>query len=133
MYSDTAQYPHSDLTQKIIGAAMAVHRELGPGLNESIYENALCIELTSQQLNFTQQQQFNVSYQRQHVGTLIVDMIVEGKVLIEAKVASAINDLHVAQTLSYLSISGLAVGLVLNFRNQSLQFKRVANTLLKNQ
>jgi GxxExxY protein len=116
-----------DLTQLIIGAAMMVHRTLGPGLNESIYENALCIELTSQSLSHTQQQQFPVFYREQSVGKLITDLIVENKVLVEAKVASTITDLHIAQTLSYLCVSHLKVGLILNFKNQSLTFKRVAN------
>ncbi|MFT3990601.1 MAG: GxxExxY protein [Luteolibacter sp.] len=65
MSYDTQQYPHSDLTQKIIGAAMLVHRTLGPGLDEKIYENALCLEFAAQSLDFTQQQQFPVFYRNQ--------------------------------------------------------------------
>jgi GxxExxY protein len=121
-----------DLTQLIIGAAMAVHRTLGPALDEKIYENALCIEFTAQSLSFTQQQQFPVFYREQSVGKLITDLIVENKVIIETKVASFISDVHIAQTLSYLSISGLQVGLILNFKEASLTFKRVANIYLKN-
>ncbi len=121
-----------DITEKIIGAAMTVHRALGPGLNESIYENALCIELAEQSLNITQQQQFPVFYKDQNVGKLITDLIVENKVIIETKVASFITDLHIAQTLSYLSISRLQVGLILNFKNPSLTFKRIVNLHLKN-
>ena len=133
MQFDSQQYPHGDLTEKIIGAAMAVHRSLGPGLDEKIYENALCLELVSQSLDFSQQQQFPVFYRNKLVGNLITDLIVEGKVIIETKVASGISDAHIAQTLSYLSISGLQVGLILNFRTASLTFKRVANIYIKNQ
>lgn len=133
MQFDSLQYPHADLTQKIIGAAMAVHRSLGPGLDEKIYENALCLEFVAQSLDFSQQQQFPVFYRGKFVGKLITDLIVEGKVIIETKVASAITDAHIAQTLSYLSISGLEVGLILNFRAASLSFKRVANIYHKNQ
>jgi GxxExxY protein len=133
MSFDPTHYPHANLTEKIIGAAMAVHRALGPGLDEKIYENALAIELTAQSLSFTQQQQFPVFYREQSVGRLITDLIVENKVIIETKVASAICDVHIAQTLSYLSISGLQVGLILNFKTASLTFKRVANIYLKNQ
>ncbi len=115
------------LTESIIGAAMAVHRALGPGLNESLYENALCLELTAQSLNFSQQQQFPVFYRDQNIGKLITDLIVENQVITEIKVASMISELHIAQTLSYLSISKLQVGLILNFKNSSLQFKRIAN------
>ena len=130
---DPTHYPHANLTEKIIGAAMAVHRALGPGLDEKIYENALGIELTAESLSFTQQQQFPVFYREQSVGRLITDLIVENKVIVETKVASAICDVHIAQTLSYLSISGLQVGLILNFKTASLTFKRVANIYLKNQ
>jgi GxxExxY protein len=133
MSFDPTHYPHANLTEKIIGAAMAVHRALGPGLDEKIYENALGIELTAQSLSYTQQQQLPVFYREQSVGMLITDLIVENKVIIETKVASAICDVHIAQTLSYLSISGLQVGLILNFKTASLTFKRVANIYLKNQ
>ncbi|MBC8126635.1 MAG: GxxExxY protein [Gloeobacteraceae cyanobacterium ES-bin-144] len=124
--------PHMDLTEKIIGAAMAVHRALGPGLDEKIYENALCLEFEAQTLAFTQQQQFPVFYRGTNVGKLITDLIVEEKVIIETKVASFINDAHITQTLSYLSISNLQVGLILNFKCASLTFKRVANIYLHN-
>lgn len=132
METERASHPYMDLTQKIIGAAMAVHRALGPGLDEKIYENALAIELSIQSLSITQQQQFPVFYREQNVGKLITDLIVENKVIIETKVAIAINDVHTAQALSYLSISGLKVCLILNFKTASLTFKRVANIYLKN-
>jgi GxxExxY protein len=131
MNSGAEVYLHSDLTEKIIGAAMAVHRELGPGLDEKIYENALCVELTMQLLSYTQQQQFQVFYKEQFVGKLITDLIVAGKVIIETKVASQITDLHIAQTISYLRITNLQVGLILNFKNPSLAFKRISNNYQK--
>ncbi|MEO8615942.1 MAG: GxxExxY protein [Luteolibacter sp.] len=127
---DSKTYPHSELTDKIIGAAIAVHRALGPGLDEKIYEKALCLELAAQSLEFTQQERFPVSYRNQVVGTLITDLIVSGKVIIEAKVVSSIIDAHIAQTLSYLSITGLQVGLILNFRTPTITLKRVANIYL---
>lgn len=130
---DANQYPHGDLTEKIIGAAMAVHRELGPGLDEKIYENALCLEFAAQSIDFSQQKQFPVFYRNHVVGKLITDLIVEDKVIVEAKVADQIADVHVAQTLSYLSISKLKVGIIVNFKPASLAIKRVANVYLKNQ
>jgi GxxExxY protein len=130
MNQDRTSHPHVDLTKRIIGAAMAVHRGLGPGLDEKVYENALCVEFAAQNLSFTQQEQFPVFYREQPVGKLITDLIVESKVIIEAKVASTISDYHMAQTLSYLSITGLEIGLILNFRTASLTFKRVANIYL---
>jgi GxxExxY protein len=121
-----------ELTEKIIGAGMRVHRTLGPGLDEKIYENALCLELIAQNLKFTQQQQFPVFYRERIVGNLITDLIVSEMVVVETKVVSSIIDVHIAQTLSYLSITGLKVGLILNFRSVSLTFKRIANIYLPN-
>jgi GxxExxY protein len=120
-----------ELTERIIGAAMAVHRALGPGLAESIYENALCLELAVQSIHFSQQKRYPVSYRGHIVGTLITDLIVDYKVIVETKVAESILDVHIAQTLSYLSITKLHVGLILNFKHLSLGFKRVANIYQK--
>ncbi len=131
MLRDHNQYPHADLTRQIIGAAMAVHRTLGPGLNEKIYENALCLELATQSIGFTQQESFPVYYRNHIVGNLITDLIVDGKVVVETKVAGSITDGHVAQTLSYLSITQLPIGLILNFKNLSLTFKRIGNIYQK--
>jgi GxxExxY protein len=121
-----------ELTERIIGAAMAVHRALDPGLAESIYENALCLELAAQSIQFSQQERFPVSYRGQIVGTLITDLIIDQKVIVEAKVVESIIDVHIAQTLSYLSITKVQVGLILNFKHLSLGFKRVANIYQKN-
>lgn len=131
MKFDPTQYPHGELTERIIGAAMAVHRALGPGLDEKIYENSLCLELAANRLNFTQQQSFAVYYREHFVGKLITDLIVDEKVIVEAKVADQIGDAHIAQVLSYLSITRLQVGLILNFKTPSLTLKRVANLYLQ--
>lgn len=120
-------HPHMELTNRIIGAAMAVHRTLGPGLDEKIYENSLCLELAAQSIHFTQQQRFPVFYRKHIVGTLITDLIIDGKVIIEAKVVDHVLDVHIAQLLSYLSITQLQIGLILNFKPLSLGMKRVAN------
>jgi len=131
MEKDRHLHPHMELTQKIIGAAMLVHRALGPGLDGKIYENALCLELSVQKLEFTQQEHFPVYYRECLVGRLITDLIAQNQVIIETKAVSAINEFHVSQILSYLSITGLQVGLVFNFRTPSLTFKRVANIHFK--
>ena len=115
------------LTEKIIGAAMAVHRDLAPGLDEKIYENSLCLEFASLGLDFTQHEHFPVCYRGHVVGRLITDLIVEQKVIVDTKVVDAFNDTHHAQVLGYLSITGLQVGLLLNFKHASLTFKRIAN------
>jgi GxxExxY protein len=120
-----------ELTESIIGAAMAVHRVLGPGLDEKIYENALCLELAEQSIHFSQQERFPVYYREHIVGNLITDPIIDSKVIIENKVVDHIVDVHIAQVLGYLSITKLQVGLILNFKHLSLQFKRVANIYQK--
>jgi GxxExxY protein len=133
MRFDPTDYPHSELTERIIGAAMAAHRELGPGLDEKIYENSLCIEFAEQRIHFTQQEVFPVHYRGRYVGKLITDLIADSKVIVETKVVEHILDVHIAQVLSYLSITGLQIGIILNFKPASLAIKRVANTYLKNQ
>lgn len=131
MKDGITSHPHMDLTEKIIGAAMAVHRALGPGLSESVYENSLAIELHHLGLAFSQQERFPVYYREKIVGTLITDLIVDNKVILEAKVLDRIGPAQIAQTLSYLSITKLQVGLILNFKPLSLDFKRVANIYRK--
>jgi len=133
MRFDPKDYPHSELTERIISAAMAIHRELGPSLDEKIYENSLCIEFAEQRIHFTQQEVFSVHYRGRYVGKMITDLIADSKVIVETKVVENILDVHVAQVLSYLSITGLKVGLILNFKPASMVVKRVADVYLKNQ
>jgi GxxExxY protein len=131
MSFDSQSHPNSEITEKIIGAAMTVHSTLGPGLDESIYENALCVEFAHQGIFFEQQTRFPVHYREKMVGTLITDLIVEKKVILELKVCDAIIDQHLAQALSYLSITKLQTALIINFKPASLLVKRVANIYRK--
>jgi len=118
-----------EFTERLIGAAMAVHRAVGPGLDEKIYENSMCIELADINIGFSQQEQFPVFYKSHFVGKLITDLIADSKVILELKVADSITDTHIAQALSYLAITKLQVALIFNFKNASLQFKRVVNNI----
>lgn len=118
---------HENITKDIIGAAMAVLNELKPGLDEKLYENALAIELQARGHTVEQQRQYTVHYRGQPIGILIPDLIVDGKVITDPKVATAFNDTHVAQMLGYLSITGLQVALLLNFKEAKLDWKRVVN------
>jgi GxxExxY protein len=131
MKFDPTQYPHGELTEETIGAAQAIHREPGPGLDEKIHENSLCIEFSERSIHFTQQEIFPVHYHQRYVGKLITDLIADSKVIVETKVVDQIVDAHIAQVLSYLCITGLQVGLILNFKPVSLAIKRVANIYLK--
>ena len=118
---------HEALTRDIIGAAMAVLNELMPGLDEKLYENALVLELMARGHTVEQQKRFPVYYRGHLVGTLVPDMIVDGKVLADPKVASTFSDTHVAQMLGYLNITQLDVALLLNFKDATLKWKRVVN------
>jgi GxxExxY protein len=118
---------HEQITQDIIGAAMAVLNELKPGLDEKLYENALVIELRARGHTVEQQREFPVCYRGQLIGKLVPDLIVDGKVIADPKVVTAFNDTHFAQMLGYLSITGLQVALLLNFKETTLKWKRVLN------
>jgi GxxExxY protein len=108
-------YEVDTLAHTVIGAAIAVHRDLGPGFLESVYERALAIELTHRQILFTQQAVRQIFYRGELVGEHRVDLVVEGRLLVELKAVEAINSQHLAQVLSYLRATDLELGLILNF------------------
>lgn len=116
---------HSELSEKIIGAAMRVLNELKPGLDEKIYENALVLELGEVGLSVDQQRRFDVHYKGKPVGLLVPDLLVDGKVVVDTKVVAAFNESHVAQMIGYLAITGMDLGLLINFKNAKLEWKRV--------
>ena len=116
---------HRDLTADIIGAAMGVLNELRPGLDEKLYENALVLELQARGHATEQQRAFDVEFRGHFIGRLVPDLIVDGAVVVEAKVVSAFNSAHVAQMIGYLNITALPVALLLNFKQATLQWKRV--------
>ena len=119
---------HEGITRDIIGAAMAVLNELKPGLDEKLYENALVIELVARGHKVEQQQEFPVHYRGHFIGKLVPDLIVDGLVIADPKIASAFTDTHIAQMLGYLNITGLEVALLLNFKESKLDWKRVVRT-----
>ncbi|MFP4088045.1 MAG: GxxExxY protein [Desulfobacteraceae bacterium] len=118
---------HQDITESIIGAAMKVLNVLKPGLDEKLYENALVIELKKRDHRIEQQRQFQVHYDGQLIGTLVPDLIVDNRVIVDTKVVSAFNDTHTAQMLGYLNITGLDLALLINFKYSKLKWKRVVN------
>lgn len=119
------QYVESGLTGDIIGAAMEVHRELGPGFLESIYEEALAVELTRRKINFERQKQLPVFYKKDCIKTFVCDLVVENKVVVEIKAIKVLSDIDKIQLTSYLKASGIEIGLLLNFGEKSLSFKRM--------
>ena len=109
------------VTERVIGAAMAVHRELGPGFLESIYAQALRIELEARGLRFEWEKPIDVLYRDTRIHGQRVDLVVEGRVLVEIKAVSAIEPVHVAQVVSYLKTTRLRVGLLINFHERLLK------------
>ena len=116
---------HERLSGVIIGIAMEVLNELKPGLDESLYERALAIELRRRGHEVAVQQSFPVFYQAQLIGNLIPDLIVDRVVIVDPKVVSAFSETHIAQMIGYLNITGLELALLLNFKNVKLDWKRV--------
>jgi GxxExxY protein len=127
------QYKYSDLTSKIIGCEMEVHRQLGNGFQEVIYQRALEIEMASQGISFSREYEMPVYYKNQQIGTRRVDFMVEGVVSVELKAIIEIEDVHLAQAINYLEAYDLEVGLLINFGAKSLQFKRFSNKSFKQQ
>ncbi len=119
------QMIHEELSGKIIGAAMTVLNDLGPGLDEKLYERALVIELRKQGHAVDQQKAFPVHYSGELIGTLVPDTLVDGLVIADPKVVEAFNDSHVRQMIGYLAITKLRLALLLNFKHAKLQWKRV--------
>ena len=117
------------LTERIIGAGYTVLNALKPGLDEKLYERALVIELSKQNMTTDSQKQFEVYYVRQLIGTLIPDLIIENSVIVDVKVVTTFNDTHVAQMLGYLNITGLKIALLLNFKYAKLGVKRVSQSI----
>jgi len=115
---------HEELTRAIIGCAMTVHRVLGPGFLESVYQNALAHELRKHGIHVVCEQRISVKYDGVIVGDFDADMLVEEVVLIENKAVRALIEKHEVQLVNYLTATAVEVGLLLNFGAGSLQFKR---------
>lgn len=120
------------ITEIIIGAAMAVHRELGPGLLESAYEACLAYELVERELGVERQKALPVRYRGVNVDCgYRIDLLVEGKVVVELKAVERLEAIHKAQLLSYLKLSGCKVGLLIHFNVKVLKdgIRRLVNEL----
>jgi GxxExxY protein len=129
--TDDGERMHADLTHKIIGCAMRVHSVLGNGFQEVIYQRCLAIELKEAGIYFEREREMVIFYKEREVGIRRADFIVEGKVLVELKAVIELEDVHLAQGLNYLEAYRFDVGLLINFGNRSLQFKRLLSRNLK--
>ena len=115
------------LTDRIIGAAMKVHSAFGAGLLESVYQKSLCLELRAQGIRFEAQKAIDITYRDQHVGHLVADIVVEGRVILELKSVEKLEPIHTAQLITYLKATGIKTGLLINFNVRHLRhgIKRV--------
>jgi GxxExxY protein len=120
-----ARYPHSDLTQDIIGAAYEVYRELGYGFLEKVYAAALKKELEDRGREAVSEAQIEVHYKGEFVGVYFADIVVDKRVICEIKSAQKLAPEHEAQLLNYLKAAGIKVGLLLNFGPKGVQVKRM--------
>jgi GxxExxY protein len=127
------QYKYSELTSKIIGCAMEVHKRLGNGFQEVIYQRALEIEMRLVGIEFQREFEMPIFYRETKIGTRRVDFLVEGVVSVELKAIIKLEDVHFAQAINYLEAYNLEVGLLLNFGETSLNFKRLTNKKFKSQ
>jgi len=120
------QYKYSDITHKIIGCAMEVHKFLGNGFQVVIYQRALAIELERVGLNYQREIEQHIYYKdvSHPIGTRRADFIVENCILVELKAVVQLEEVHWAQILNYLKAYRLEVGLLINFRSKSLEWKR---------
>jgi GxxExxY protein len=125
------EYKYSELTSKIIGCAMAIHRALGNGFQEVIYQRALEIELADNGIAFSREHDMPVYYKNQQIGTRRVDFLIENVVSVELKAIIKLEDVHFAQAINYLEAYDLEVGLLINFGSKSLEFKRLLNSKFK--
>ncbi|MFC2188353.1 GxxExxY protein [Fulvivirgaceae bacterium LMO-SS25] len=118
---------YKEITEKVIGASFEVHKFLGNGFQEVIYQRALAYEMSNAGLDFAREIEQEIFYKEMEepIGTRRADFLVEGKVLVELKALSQLEDVHLAQVLNYLKAYKLKVGLLINFGGKSLTFKRL--------
>ena len=123
---------YEDLTYKIIGCAMEVHKHMGNGFQEVVYQRALAIEMEKQGLDFQREMVMTIYYEGFDVGTRRVDFSVENTIMVEIKALINLEDVHLAQAMNYVEAYNLEIGLLINFGAKSLQHKRVHNNKVLN-
>ena len=120
-------YKYSDITGKIIGCAMQVHREIGCGFQEVVYQRCLAIEMKEAGIEFAREQERTLYYKDYDVGTRRADFIIDDKIMVELKCTPELTDAHLSQALNYLQVYRMEAGLLINFGGRSLQYKRITN------
>lgn len=125
------EFKYSEITERIIGAAMKVHQRMRNGYQELIYSRCLKIEFEKASLAYKSEMELPVFYDGIEVGKRRVDFLVEDKIVVEIKAVSELNDAHLAQGLNYLEGLNLEIGILLNFGSKSLEIKRLINNKVK--
>jgi len=120
-------YKYADITYKINGCAMTVHRILGNGFQEVIYQRALEIEMKENGISFKREYEMPIFYKEQQIGTRRVDFLVENDISVEIKALTKLEDIHFAQAINYLEAYNLEIGLLINFGEPSINIKRLIN------
>ena len=119
------------LTKRVIGLAMKVHRTLGCGFLESVYCNALAIELRNNGISFEREKRFHVTYEGVEIGYFDADFLIEGRLVVEAKAVECLTVTHSIQLVNYLAAGNIELGLLLNFNGKSLEFKPKTRTYIQ--
>ena len=125
------EYKYSELTSKIIGCAMEVHKLLGNGFQEVIYQRALEMEFQLNDIAYSREHDMPIFYKGKQIGMRRVDFLIEGTISVELKAVIQLEDVHLAQAINYLEAYNLEVGLLINFGARSLDFKRLQNKKFK--
>jgi GxxExxY protein len=125
------EYKYSELTGRIIGCAMTVHKTLGNGFQEVIYQRALEIEMQLAEIEFSREFEMPIFYRGEQIGTRRVDFLVEEKVSVELKALIKTENVHLAQAINYLEAYNIEIGLLINFGNTKLEFHRLENKKYK--
>jgi len=119
------EIPHKQLSYELVGLAQKVHRVLGPGLPEAVYQRALCYEIAKSRIPFENEKKIEVWYESHLCGEFRLDLVVDGKIILELKAVDALCDAHTSQVLTCLKASGLRLAILMNFGGKSLETKRV--------
>jgi GxxExxY protein len=125
------EYKYSEITAKIIGASMEVHKILGNGFQEVIYQRALDKEMSLQGLCFSREHKMPIFYKEEQIGTRRVDFLVEGVISVELKALTKTEDVHLSQAINYLEAYNLEIGMLINFGAKSLEYRRLINPKFK--
>jgi GxxExxY protein len=128
VFAEKNSYIASGLTGEIIGAAMEVHSQLGPGFLESVYEEAFTVELELKGIKFQKQKELPVFYKGRNIKQFVCDFIVEDRIIVELKAIKQIGEIEKLQVINYLKASGYEIGLLFNFGDKSLEWKRLINS-----